>query len=326
MSGTLTWHKSENATKTGTAIGDLFTDLKNMFDAKSGDSDFKWQVSGSNIGSTPYYIMLKRKSGAVGRILLVAWSSSPAGNNAAILQQAPSTNAIFMAYFPAGNADTASNLTASSGTIAGDDTGAVKCSAGNAISTVYTTSFQCSWFDCEDGAIIMYQNPAGSTQYWQGAGDLVVDASDVAYPCTIGVPSNASNFSTTSGWFSWNGPSSTINAGQASSGVIRTNYGGTDRLFFPAFIMNTWPAQTLGGGNEILRDAGTSKAYFAPMILVGRTVGVGFPLKLRQIAVGPATSTAFAVYSESGPVVVAMQPNSYTLGQTGSCWLTNFKL
>lgn len=126
MSATLTWHASGPATKTGTTQAAFMTDIAAMVSANSGDSNFKWQVASSNDSSAPYYVVLKRKDASAGRVLFVAWTSTPAGFNTAILDQNPSTTAFYVAYFPAGNVDTPSNLTASSGTILGDDTGAVK--------------------------------------------------------------------------------------------------------------------------------------------------------------------------------------------------------
>lgn len=325
MSATLTWASSGAGTKTGTAIGNAFADLKTLIDSKSGDSTFFWEVGGSNTGSTPYYLLLRRKDGSDGRILIVSWSSAPAGNNAAILAQAPTTNQFYIAWFPNGNTATASNLTASSGTIAGDDSNCVKVAPGNTIGSGYAASAVWFYFDSEEGMAFGTANPAGATAYFFAAGDLLIDAADAVYGCTMGAASgNAANFAGSSA--SLFGYSvSNIVAG-AVTPHIRTNYGATDRQYFQAWMGNIWTAQAIGSG-DILSDTSNARVYFVPVLLVANQVkGGGFQLKLRQIAIGPATTGPLTPYNTTGPIVQARQFNLTTIGGVGWPWFTNFKL
>ena len=97
-----------------------------------------------------------------GPILLAVWTSAPAGNNAAILDGAPSSNPVYCAWFPSGNVDTPSNLTASSGTIMGDDSNCVKVSAALAVATIYATGIVPFYFDSAEAVIFCWQNPSNN--------------------------------------------------------------------------------------------------------------------------------------------------------------------
>ena len=324
MSATLSWASSGAGAKTGTAIGNLFADLVTLINASSPGSSFSWQVASSNTGSTPYQITLKPKDGSAGRILLVAWSSAPAGNNSAILDAAPTTNSLYGAYFPAGNVDTPSNLTASSGTIMGDDTGAVKVWAAQAVASIYGASLQAYYFDSAEACVFAFQNPGSASCFLGGAGKLIVDASDNAYSAVFSLGAgSAANFGSQTAVL----PHSvvTINA-SSNSPCVRTNYGASNRVYFQAWTpSSTWAAVAVSS-TDILTDTSNSKAWFVPVQLLGQTKGGGFVVKLRQIALGPGTLGPLTPYNTTGPVVAARQINLATVGGNGPPWLTNFKV
>jgi hypothetical protein len=324
MSSTLTWASSGLGVKTGTTVATLFDDLNTLVVSKVADATFKWQVASVNSSATPFYLVLKRKDASAGRILLVNWTSTPAANNAAILDQTPTLSSLFGAWFPAGNTDTPLNLTAASGTILGVDTGVVKVWPGMAIATIYAASFQPFYFDSAEGCVFGFQNPAAASPYMCGAGDVIVDNSDAAYGCTFSYAGSAvTTFGSSSSLMNWS--SSTILAG-GSSVAVRTNYGAANRAYFHAFApTGVWANQAIGP-LDILTDTAISKAWFAPMPLLGQVKGEGMVLKLRQIAMGPATTGALATYNTTGPVVAAIQFNAFTSGGTGYPWMTNFKL
>lgn len=325
MANTLTWYSSGLGTKTGTTSATLIDDLVALINSKSGDANFKWQVASSNNGASPLYVVLKRKDGSAGRILLVIWTSAPAGNNAAILDQGPSTNVLYGAYFPSGNVDTPSNLTASSGTIMGNDTGAIKVWAQMTVSTIYAASFQPFYFDSDEAVYFCFGNPAGSAVYLAAAGAILVDGSDNAYDGVMSFGNNtAANISSSSTAIM---PYSSVkpNAGAANS-CVRTNYGSTDRVYFQAWLpSSTWAASAVGA-TDILTITASNLAYFVPIQLLGQTKGEGFILKLRQFALGPGSVGAFTVYNTTGPVVAARQICPLTAGGNGFPWLTNFEL
>lgn len=324
MSATLTWYNSGLGTKTNTTNAALIDDLVTLINSKSGDANFSWQVASSNSATSPLYLVLKPKSGAAGRILLVIWSSAPAGNNSAILDQAPTTNALYIAYFPAGNVDSPSNLAASSGTILGNDTGAVKVCASMGVSTIYAASVQPFYFDSAEAVVFGFQNPANTSCYMGGAGALLVDASDNAYNAVFGYSTTSvAAFGASSGIMGW--VTTTLNAGSANL-CIRTNYGASNRVYFHAYSPSGGWAASAVSSTDILTDTANSFAYFVPQQVLGQVKGEGFVLKLRQIAMGPGTTGAFTAYNTTGPVVAARQFNAATTGGNGFPWMTNFKL
>lgn len=324
MSATLTWASSGLGTKTGTAIADCFNDLDTLITSKSGDATFFWQVAAKNVAATPYWLNLKRKDGSAGRILLICYTSAPAGTPTVMFDVTPTNSSIYGAYFPAGNVDTPSNLTSAGGTVMGSDTGAVKVWAQLVLSSMYTTSYQPFYFDSSEGMVFGFQNPAAATCYWGAAGAIVVDASDNAYSAVMSAGSNsASTFGATSPTFPFS--ASTINAG-AVTACVRTNYGSSNRVYFQAWAPSgTW-ASVAVSSTDILTDTGASKAWFAPVPLLGQTKGEGFVLKLRQMSFGPGTTGPFTPYNTTGPVVQSRQFNGATTGGNGYPWLTNFKL
>lgn len=325
MSATLSFASSGLGAKTGTTSATLIADLVTLITSKSGDANFKWEVASSNSVTSPLYIVLKRKDGSAGRILLTIWTSAPAGNNAAILDQAPSTNNLYGAYFPAGNVDTPSNLAASSGTIMGDDTGAVKVWASMTVSTIYGASIQPFYFDSDEGCYFAFQNPAAAAIYMSGAGALIVDAADNAYDCVVGF--GTSSLATFGGSLNtimqWS--SATALAG-GNTACVRTNYGASNRTYFIGLVpAGTWASSAVSA-TDIMTDTSNSRAYFVPVQLLGQVKGGGFELKLRQLGLGPGTVGALTVYNTTGPVVAARQVNAATSGGNGYPWLVNFKL
>lgn len=324
MSATLSWASSGAAAKTGTTINTLLDDLDTLITSKAGDATFFWQKASKSSAATPFYLVLKPKDGSAGRILLLCYTSAPAGSNSAIFDAAATTNVLYGAYFPAGNVDTPSNLTASSGTIMGDDTGAVKVWAQMSIASIYAANTQAYYFDSAEAVVFAFQNPAGAAGSLAGAGSLVVDASDNAYPAVFSLGTGSiANFGNQTAVIAHS--VSTINAGTSTS-CVRTNYGAANRVYFQAWVPSaTWGAVPVSS-TDILTDTANSKAWFVPMQLLGQTKGEGFVIKLRQIAIGPGTLGPLTPYNTTGPVVAARQINLATVGGNGYPWLTNFKV
>lgn len=327
MAATLTWASSGLGTKTGTAVGNLFSDLVTLINSKSGDSTFSWQVASSNVASTPYQITLKPKSGAAGRILLVMYTSAPAGTQPVLFDAAPVTDNLFLAWFPSGNVDTPSNLSAASGTVMGNDTDAVKVSAGVSLANIYATSVQAFYFDSAEAVYFGFQNPGAAACFWCGAGNLVVDASDNAYGATFGyATAGAANFGSTTPQMVWVNSGSKPLAGQVTNACVRTNYSVANSVFYQAFSPSGPWATSVVNSTDIMSDTTINTLYFAPQQLLGQTKGQGLALKLRQIAMGSGTVGPFQAYNTTGPVVQARQFNASTTGGNGYPWFTNFKV
>lgn len=323
MSAILTWFNSGLETKSGTTAADLFGDIVSAFNANSADSDFSWEVASSNTATTPYTIVLKPKDAGVGRILLCAFTSAESNYNSAIFNGSTSTNRFYFTYFPAGSTDAVSNLNAASGTMMGDDTGALYVSPPLTISTIYGSSVQFYYFDSAEAVVFGFQNPTATSCYGGAVGNILVDAQDNVYPANMGLGGGS--------WASWGSTSGILNwaTGErypnSSTARVRANYGGDNKLYFHAFNPSGNWANAVSG-SSLMIDTGSSNAFFVPVQLVGQERGEGLVLKWRQICHGPPTTGAFATIETTGPVVQARQLNAYTSGQNGAPWVTNFKI
>lgn len=325
MSATLEWFNTGLGTKTGTTAATLFADLVTLAGTVSANSDFLWEVKGSNTGSTPYYVSFGRKDGSPGRIAVLMWTSGPAGNNSAILDTTPTNNQLYVAYFPNGTGTTLANLAASSGAITGDDTNCVKVSCTGSLSQVYTTSLQAFYFESQEGIAFGFGNPAAATTFMCAAGELLVDGSDTAYGATIGYVNSLANFgSPSSSPLAW---TTTANlAGSSSIGSVRTNYGSANRVYYHAFLPAGPWANAAVSSTDVLSNTATQDYYFAPVPLMGMTKGEGTVLKLRQIAWGSGTVGAFTVLNTTGPEVNARQFCHTTTGGNGYPWFLDDKI
>lgn len=325
MSATLTWYNSGLGTKTNTTVAAYYTDFKTLMDSKSGDANFTWEVQASNLGSSPYYVWLRRKDASNGRILIVTYTGAPAGNNTAIFNGAPATNAIFSAFFPNGTASSPSNLSASSGSISGDDTDCTMAASFGSISNNYGASLQHYYFDCYDGIISLTQNPA-STNFFGGAvGLLAVDGADDAHSIVVGGNTISWDAFGTSTWIIYTAAG---HAAGSANAYMKSSYASqaSDISWYPAWFTPVWSSQTIGV-NDILTDTSNTDAWFVPMPLVACKIkGGGFPLKLRQIGFGPQSLGQFSIYNETGPVVKARCLAATTATDTGVPWVTNFKI
>ncbi|MCK9987661.1 MAG: hypothetical protein AzoDbin1_04133 [Azoarcus sp.] len=321
---TLSWFNSGFGAKSGTTIAALLSDVVTLVNSKSGDANFSWQVASSNVATSPYYVVLKRKDLSPGRILLLGYASAPGTNNATLLDTAPTTNALYGSYFPAGNVDSPSNITAASGAVMGDDTGALKVWANMGVASIYAAGTQPFYFDSADAVVFGFQNPTAATTYMAGAGKILVDGADSAYDGVFSLGTgNAALWGNTSNPLPW---AATKPAAGSVTACIRTNHGSTDRTYYFAWTpAGSWAAIAVGS-TDILTDTSVSKAWFVPVQLLGNTKGEGFVLKLRQIAYGPGTTGPFAQYSTTGPVTAARQFNGATAGGAGHPWFTNFKI
>lgn len=332
MSSTLTWREAgPYATNSGATTIGCMTDLKALFDSKLADSNFKWQVCSSSLVTTPIYVTLKRKDGSAGRILIIGWTSAPAGNNSNILDSTPSTTAIYMAWFPNGNVDTPSNLTAASGTVMGNDTDCVKCGCLTSnVSSSYATANRVGYIESEEAVIVVMQSNAGATTVTGGAAGMVlVDNNDVAYGGVIGPGTAAAGWSGMAGLaasISWT--TSAIAAGSTAA-CVRTNYGGANRTFFQAWSPSgQWTNQTYGAASDPTVDSATGKVFLlAVPLLPNAGTKTGPVLKLRQLAYGPISTVGWQAINATGPTRVALATNPHSMGAGASTiWATQFKI
>lgn len=327
MSTTLTWASSGNGVKTAATAAALLDDLDTLITSFSANAAFSWQKAGKQSVTTPLYLLLSRKDGSAGRIAIIIFTTVPTNIQPVLFDQLAAVNSVFIAWFPNGTGTTLSNLNATSGTVCGNDTGAVKCAGTQTFANIYAALFVPFYFDSYDGMYFGFANPAaGTSTFVIGAGVLVEDAAGIAYDATMTLGNgSASNWGSATSF-----PMAWVGAVQSAGAVgtrVCTNYGSANRSYFFAWAPSgSWAAQLHSAASDIMSDDANSKVWFAPVPLLGQTKGEGAVLKFRQIGFGTGTTNAYAHYDTTGPVVQAMQFCNATTGGSGFPWLTNFKI
>ena len=331
MATTLTFYQSTGPTPTAFTDAGFFNDLNTMITANSGNSNFNWEVLSYQTATSPYYMVLGRKDSSAGRILLCDYITSPSQYNTAVFDQnSVSTGYLQIAWFPSGTASTPSNLTSSSGTIMGNDTGVVKFNTSeNPIAgSIYqnTANTKLYYFDSYD-YLSIFCGINSSTQYAMIAGKCLVDYSTPAnaYDASAQFVSSASAGSQ---YMSWSSGSSPQYAGQSNTQYVRTNYGSSNRVYFNAWNVPTWAGTYPPGSTyDIMAQNSSNQLYYTSIPLIGQTPGEGVVLKLRQMAYGPTTNTPFQSWSSStGVQAIQAQSNSSGSGSQVSMWFTNFQI
>lgn len=331
MSATLTWREAgPHGSQTAASTIGMLTDLKALIDSNAADPNYLWEVCSSSLVTTPIYLTLRRKDLSDGRILIIGWTSAPAGNNVNILDTSPAIAAVYMCYFPSGNVSTPSNLTAASGTVMGNDTNCVKatCISSN-IGITYQAGFRVAYVESAEAFYVFTQSTAGaSSVYGGGAGEILVDGNDNVYGGVIGCGAGTwtSLAAFTSNMMPWS--SAVINAG-ATGACVRTNYASANRNMFLAYIPSSnWNAQTFGATADCTVDAAAGKVFFYGMPLLGNNAAKNGPaVKLRQLAWGPGVTAAWQAINASGPVRMALATcHTGPSSVSHMPWFTNFKL
>ena len=326
----LTWYESSLATQSAaTAVG-LVNDLNSLISANVGNANFTWEVANFQVATSPYSMVLKPKSlgpAATGpRILLLIYTSAPAGVNPDIFDASPTLNELQVMYFPNSTTDTASNLTSATGAVMGNDAGCVKsANMPAAATTMYASANRLFYFDSADALTFGCMNPASvSVAFAWGGGLCVQDYLGTAYGAcwatAAAAPPSSSHL-----LGAWT-PSSQ-SAGTSATALLRTNYGSSNRAYFDAWQLNAWLAQANGSAGDVMANLATSYAYFCPIPLMGQTKGEGIVLKFRQMAWGPTSTVAFQLYQTTGPVTAAVQACNATAGSSTAAvvpWMTNF--
>lgn len=306
---TLTWsapHGDSNAQSTfaATALGALQL-LNQYFTALAAFSDVPWQICSFNDSSNPYYLTLKRKSGAAGRIVFVVPTSSPGTTyNPQFGNLNWINSSMRIAFFPSATTDTPANILATSGDVFTNPSG------GSGLGPSFTTTTGANVFTawvCEDGIALRYGPTTATTSTLLIVGDLLEDGSGNQAPISMavtngdlsGVTPNASPTVSTTGGFSL--------------------YAGSS-IHFGAGLT---PPSTIG---NYLRDLGPKSAWFQPRSLCSFQLPLGEVLKykLRQIAFGPTPLSAYETLTDTGAVLKAISVFPGTT--TGQPWLTNFKV
>lgn len=324
----LNWVHATPVSKSGNGMAAFFTDLKDTIDNESANANFLWQSASILTTAGLQYLVLKRKDGSAGRILLLGWSaSSPASPNPTLFTTGtPTLNRPHMAWFPNGNTDTPSQLASgNTGTIMGDDTGCTY--AVTAPVTAYGSNYSPWCWASEEIVVFGYQNTSGNGTSSFAAGALFVDrddnASDGAYMDTEGsltaalastlIPSPGNTVTwSTSFAFGFNG-----------HGICVNDAGGKRALALAAGFVGSY-ADNNSSAQNVHIDTALAKAWFQPIAFLDSTKGGGWKYKMRQLAIGPPTASPLEVINTATLSPAAVSLSEYRV--TSTVWGTNFKV
>lgn len=306
---TLTWsapHGDSNLQSTHAASNQGAIQLMNQyFTALAAFSDFPWTVASFEGTTAPWQVTLKRKSGAAGRIIFIAVTSSPGTTyNPQLGSLSWSSVGVRAAFFPLASSDTPANILSTSGDVFTNPSGG--SGLGPNLSMITGTNLL-NCFACEDGLFMKY-GAAGATTNAFVVGDMLEDESGNQAPVSMMVAS--------AGSFDGVAPSAAPTIATTGGFTLQS---GTSIHFGTGFAAPS-------GIGTYLRDLGPKEAWFLPRSLCSFSLPLGQSMKykLRQIAYGPTPLVAYETLTDTGSVLKAI--STYPAATTGYPWLTNFKV
>jgi len=305
---TLTWsapHGDSNLQSTFAATNQGAIQLMNQyFTALAVFSDFPWEVCSFEGTTSPWFVTLRRKSLAAGRIVFIATTSAPGTTyNPQLGSLSWASTGVRAAFFPLATSDTPANILATSGDVFTNPSGG----SGGSPSLAMTTGSNQMWCSaCEDGLFLRY-GPSLTTSQAFVVGDLLEDNTGSQSPIAMFA---------TSGNFDGIAPTATPNG--ATPGGFAMLSGAT------IHFGTGWSAPASMG--TYLRDLGPKESWFLPRSLCSFSLPLGQSMKykLRQIAYGPTPLAAYETLTDTGAILKAI--STYPAATTGFPWLTNFKV
>ena len=304
---TLTWsapHGDSNLQSTFAATNQGAIQLLNQyFTALAAFSDFPWQVCSFEGTTAPWFVTLKRKSGAAGRILFVAVTSAPTTNyNPQFGGMSWTATGVRAAFFPNATSDTPANILSTSGDVFTNPSGGSGMGPNHTLTTG-TNVFGC--WACEDGLFMRYGS-SSATSVILVVGDLLEDHLGNQAPISFGFNGADISVSPTTT------PSSSTMGGYTLQSGVSIQFGAG---WTPPASYSTY-----------LRDSGPKSAWFLPRSLASFQLPLGETMKykLRQIAYGPTPLAAYETMTDTGSVLKAI--STFPAATAGYPWLTNFKV
>lgn len=305
---TLTWsapHGDSNLQSTFAATNQGAIQLMNeYFTALSAFSDFPWEVCSFEGTTAPWFVTLRRKSLAAGRIVFIAVTSAPNTTyNPQLGNLTWNATGVRAAFFPLATSDTPANILATSGDVFTNPSGG--SGAGpNVAMTTGTNLLNC--LACEDGLFMKWGSASLNSTVFI-VGDLLEDDAGAQAPVSIVINGG-----------SLDGITPTTSPAIGSLGGFSLQAGAT------IHFGTGYQAPTAIG--TYLRDNGAKESWFLPRTLCSYSLPLGQSMKykLRQIAYGPTPLAAYETLTDTGAVLKAI--STYPAATTGFPWLTNFKV
>ena len=305
---TLTWsapHGESALQSTFSATAQGFIQLANQyFTALAAFADFPWEVCSFQGTTAPWYVTLKRKNGAPGRIVFIGVTTAPSTtyNPQLGLNLWSSAATARAAFFRNATSDTPANILATSGDVFTDPS---ESTGGCATLAVNSGAYNMMASACEDGVFLKYGTPTSTANAWF-VGDLLEDNLGAQWPVSAALLSGVLTIA----------PITSPNTATTGGVAIRA---GTTYHFGTGFA----PPAILA---DHLRDLGTKESWFHPLstCCLQLPKGQQTSYKLRQIAYGPTPIAAYEQLTATGGVLKAISTNPTTTA--GLPWLVNFKV
>lgn len=305
---TLTWsenHGDSNPQSTfGATTQGAIQLLNQYFTTLAAQADFPWQVCSHEGTTAPWFVTLKRKTGAAGRIIFIGVNTAPISTyNPQLGTMTWNVAGMRVAYFPDATSDTPANILSLTGDVFTNPTKSTGLGMNYSSFSTGTNTFT-AWA-CEDGVFLRY-GPVASLAAYFIVGALVEDASQNAAGITFSTAGAMDNVAV----------QTTLSIANPGGYQI---FSGSPIHFGTGWAITTSPA-------PYLRDNGLKKAWFLPRSLAcfGLPPDYIFTYKFRQIAHGPVPLAGYERLATVGNVLAAQ--SAYPAATAGYPWLLNFKV
>lgn len=310
-----TWFASAaaNVTITTTPADEMLDGLNTMFAANSSAGAASWEVVDYQ-SSSPKSLLLRRKSGAPGRIIIFGQNGGTP--NAAATAGTPSASTLYLGYAPA-----SSSSTPDASWLSGAPLSGTYLAAHALLGTLTSYTARLRYYEFADGVVVAIVNAAPGSHI-SGAGKLTETTDGTAMETLLSSGSTALN----TFWSSTNfiNPTPGTNAGTGATNPFL-------RVIHPTVgnLVCARLAQITAGAQQRLDNASASRISFSPVWLVGPT-DVSNPTlvgKLRQMCAGPyclRETTKFDAGSPTTELAYGHSQNAATPGE--ALWFTNIEV
>lgn len=322
-----TWQGSSGLTFTDittTPADKILAFLNIAITANLANSLFSWQVATYNVVS-PKYLMLSRKDGTAGRILIFGQSGSTP--NAAATYVAPASGLLYISYSATStsNTITTSYLTG----IPLSDTDYIRgiAFATDLITNSTRTDYRLIYYDTEVGLVFGLSSVTGGSFVMNFAGELILDTSNTPISCCSG----SGTTTCPTGWYA--------SQSDANNCVARVNMANNTSYVAGA---STLIARIAGTNYQVYRstmlpsaatitstyDATSQRCWFVPLVLSGPqdVTAIGQFGRMRQMAFGPL-ALRDAIFVDAATGLTAAYPITFsTTTASGALWLINYDI
>jgi hypothetical protein len=293
---------------------DMLAAINAVFVANSGGVDASWEVA-TYQSTSPRYVILRRKSGGAGRIVIFGQQGSTP--NAAAVQGTATASVLYIGFSATSTSDTIDTSYLSGAPLsAGDYIPGLRCC------TQATATWRVNYAEWADGVYILFSNTSSGIGVF-GAGNLIDDLTGAAVEAVQGSGSNGSTAWATS--VSNSGsifPASVVSSTSYSSAdaglIVRVS--GANNIAFRAQSLATAVAQKLN-------NASSTKCWFLPIYVVFNSTDatLNFVGKIRQVGFGPNCDRETTRTDGGGVVAYGHQNTTASANQPG-VWFVDAEL